>query len=113
MEVVYLMSLLQTLLVEVAAIINSRQLTANVQSDFTSLAPLSLVNLLTIKSKVVMPPPGHFISPDQYCRKQWKRVQHLSNEFWNQWEKEVLLTLQNREKWNKKQKIARLEMLCY
>ena len=104
---------LETLLVEVEAVINSCPLTKDVLSDVTSRAPLSPVNLLTIKSKVVMPPPGHFISPDQYCRKQWKRVQHLSNEFWNQWRKEVLLTLQNREKWNKKQKIARLEMLSY
>ena len=55
---------LQTLLVEVEAIINSRPLTTDVLSDVTSLAPLSPVNLLTMKSKVVMPPPGHFISPD-------------------------------------------------
>ena len=55
---------LQTLVVEVKAIINSCPLTTNVLSDATSLAPLSPVNLLTMKSKVVMPPPGHFISPD-------------------------------------------------
>ena len=48
---------LQTLLVEVEAIINSQPLTADVLSEVTSLAPLSPVNLLTIKSKVVMPPP--------------------------------------------------------
>ena len=95
---------LQTLLVEVEAIINSRPLTTDVLSDVTSLAPLSPVNLLTMKSKVVMPPPGHFTSPDRYCRKQWRRVQHLLNEFWNRWRKEVLLTLQNRGKWNKQQR---------
>ena len=37
-----------------------------------------------------------------YCRKHWRRVQHLSNEFWSRWRKEVLLTLQNRQKWNNK-----------
>ena len=57
-----------------------------------------------MKSKVVMPPPGHFTSPDRYCRKQWRRVQHLLNEFWNRSRKEVLLTLQNRGKWNKQQR---------
>ena len=57
---------LQTLLVEVEAIINSRPLTTDVLSDVTCLAPLSPVNLLTMKSKVVMPPPGHFTSPDRY-----------------------------------------------
>ena len=55
---------LQTLLVEVEAIINLRPLTTDVLSDVTSLAPLSPVNLFTMKSKVVMPPPGHFTSPD-------------------------------------------------
>ena len=55
---------LQTLLVEVEAIINSHPLTTDVLSDVTSLAPLSPVNLPTMKSKVVMQPPGHFISQD-------------------------------------------------
>ena len=48
---------LQTLLVEVEAIINSCPLTTDVLSDVTSLAPLSPVKLLKKKSKVVMPPP--------------------------------------------------------
>ena len=73
---------LQTLVVGVVAIIDSCPLTRDVLSDATSLAPLSPVNLFTMKSKVVMPSPGHFISPDLYCRKHWRRVQHLSNEFW-------------------------------
>ena len=55
---------LQTLLVEVAVIINSRPLKTDVLNDITSLAPLSLIALLTMKPKVGMPPPGHFISPD-------------------------------------------------
>ena len=72
---------LQTLLVEVEAIINSHPLATDMLSDVTSLVPLSPVNLLTIKSKLVMPPPGHFISPDRYYRKHWRRAQNLSNEF--------------------------------
>ena len=27
-------------------------------------------------------------------------MQHVANKFWDRWRKEVLLTLQNREKWN-------------
>ena len=27
-------------------------------------------------------------------------MQHVANEFWDRWRKEVLLTLQNRGKWN-------------
>ena len=51
-----------------------------------------------------MPPPGYFTSPDRYCRKHWRRVQNLSNKFWNQWRKKVLLTLQNRGKSTKQQR---------
>ena len=72
---------LQTLLVEVEAIINSRPLITDVLSDVTSLVPLSPVNLLTMKSKLVMTPPGHFISPNRYYRKHWRRAKNLSNEF--------------------------------
>ena len=49
-----------------------------------------------------MSAPGVFMSADVYCRKHWRQVQHLSNEFWSRWRKEVLLTLQNRQKWNDK-----------
>ena len=91
---------LQTLVAEVEAIINSRPLTTEVMNDATSLAPLSPINLLTMKSRVVMPSPGNFTTPDRYSRKQWRRVQHVANKFWDRWRKEVLLALQNREKWN-------------
>ena len=91
---------LQTLVVEVKAIVNSKPLPTDVMNDATSLAPLSPVNLLTMKSRVVMPPPGNFTTPDRYSKKQWRRMQYVANEFWDRWRKEVLLTLQNREKWN-------------
>ena len=91
---------LQTLLVEVEAILNSRPLTIETINDVTNLIPLSLINLLTMELKLVMPPPCVFASPDKYCGKHWRRVQHICNEFWNRWRKEVLLSLQSRTKWN-------------
>ena len=91
---------LRTLLVEVEAIVNSRPLTTDLLSDANSLIPLSPINLLTIKSKVVMPPSRIFSTPDIYSRKHWRRAQHISNEFWDRWRKEVLMTLQGRQKWN-------------
>ena len=48
-----------------------------------------------------MPPPGEIQKEDIYCRKQWRRVQHLANEFWSRWNKEVYAALQVRNKWNK------------
>ena len=93
---------LQTLFTEVEAIVNSHPLTTDVINDVTSLVPLSPINLLTMKSGVFMPPPDVFVSTDMYCRKHWRRLQHFSNELWSRWRKEVLLTLQNRQKWNDK-----------
>ena len=34
------------------------------------------------------------------CRRHWRRVQHICNEFWNRWGKEVLLSLESRTKWD-------------
>ena len=57
-----------------------------------------------MKSRVVMPPPSNFTIRDIYSRKQWRRVQHVANEFWCRWKKEVALTLQNREKQNNRKR---------
>ena len=92
---------LHTLLCEAEAIVNSRPLTIDSLSDPQSLTPLTPNHLLTMKTKVVLPPPGAFQSADKYCRKRWKRVQHLANQFWVRWKKEYLLNLQQRQKWLK------------
>ena len=52
-----------------------------------------------MKTKVVLPPPGVFQRADVYCRKRWRAVQYLANEFWTRWRKEYLLNLQQRQKW--------------
>ena len=56
-------------------------------------------NLLTMKSKVIVPPPGVFDRPDIFSKKRWRRVQHIANEFWTRWKKEFLTQLQVRQKW--------------
>ena len=84
---------LQILLVEMEAVLNSHPLTTETINDDTSP-----INLLTMKSNIVMPPPVGFASPDKYCRNHWRRFQHIRNEFWNRWRKEVLLNLQSRTK---------------
>ena len=81
---------LHTLLIEVEAIVNSCPLTTNVLSDANSMIPFSPINLLTLKSRVVIPPHGIFTAPDIYCYKHWRRVQHISNEFWSRWKKKFL-----------------------
>ena len=84
---------LQTLMTETEAIVNSRPLTVETINDGQSPMPISPNNILTMKTKVVMPPPGVFQKPDLYCRSRWRRIQHLSNEFWSRWRKEFIQTL--------------------
>ena len=68
---------LSTLMIEVEAIVNSRPLAVEVE------AAISPSNLLTIKSKVVMPPPGSFGTVDLYSKRRWRGIQHITNEFWS------------------------------
>ena len=91
---------MQTLVLEVEAIANSRPLTTEVINDTRSLAPLNPTNRLTLKSRLVMPPPGNFTTPDKYSRKQLRRVQHVAKGFWDRQRKEVLLNPQSRKRWN-------------
>ena len=92
---------LRTLMAETEAIINSRPLTVDTLNDANSPLPLSPMQLLTLKSDVVFPPPGDFQRPDLYCKKHWRRVQFLANEFWRRWRTEYLAALQARQKWSK------------
>jgi len=92
-------SLYRTLLAEVECIINSRPLTVP-SSDPGDLDPLTPNHLLTMKSKIVMLPPGDFQKTDVFLCRRWKRVQYLSNVFWSRWQKECVQNLQERVKWN-------------
>ena len=92
---------LVTFFCEAEAIVNSRPLNVKSINDPDSLRPLTPNHLLTMKSKIVLSPPGIFRSADQYSRKRWRRVKHLSNEFWSRWRKEFLQSLQQRQKWGK------------
>ena len=95
---------LRTLFAETEAILISRPLTVETLGDVKSEQPLSPNNILTMKTKLVMPPPGEFLRGDELSRRRWRRVQHIANEFWQRWKKEFLLTLQSHQKWNKKRR---------
>ena len=55
---------LRTVLCEAEAIVNSRPLMVNTLSDPDFPDPLTPNHLLTLKTKVVLPPPGMFQSAD-------------------------------------------------
>ena len=90
---------LRTFICESEAIVNGRPLTVETLNDPLSPVPLTPSALLTGKTKLVLPPPGKFQNEDVYCRRRWRRVQHLSNQFWTRWKKEYLQNLQTRSKW--------------
>ena len=79
---------LRTQFVETKAILNSWPLTFETVGDVKNEHPLSLTNILTMKTKVVIPPPGGLVRDDVFSRKLWRRIQHITNEFWKRWRKE-------------------------
>jgi len=91
---------LRTLMTEAESIVNSRPLTVENLSDPLASEPLTPNHLLTLKTQVVLPPPGKFEPPDTYSRKRWHRVQYMENQFWLRWQKEYCNLLQKRQKWN-------------
>ena len=62
--------------------------------------PLSPSHLLTMKTDVILPPPGTFLRPDIYSGRSWWRVQHITMEFSTRWRKTFVQTFQVRQKWN-------------
>jgi hypothetical protein len=97
-------SSLRTFLYEAMAIVNSRPIAVDHPNDPREPAPITPNHLLTMKSGIVMPPPGNFVREDLYARKRWRKVQHLANEFWLRWKKEYLQSLQTRQKWQSKRR---------
>ena len=65
---------LRTFMVEAEAIVNCRPLTVDTINSPQMPEPLTPSHLLTMKSKVILPPPGEFQSADLYSRKRWRRV---------------------------------------
>ena len=90
---------LRTLMCEAEAIVNSRPM-APPGTNVPEEEPLTPNHLLTMKSRVLLPPPGEFQRADMYLIKRWKRVQYLVNQFGDRWRKGFLLALQERQKWN-------------
>ena len=94
--------LLITMMCEVEDIINSRPISVVDMSHTNEPEPLTPTFLLTQKSRVVLPFPGTFATPNIYARQRWRRVQHLANVFWDRWRKEIVYAAQERRKWEKR-----------
>lgn len=69
---------------EIMAIVNSRTLSRENLNDPLGRIPTTPNHLLTPKTEPVIPPSGEFVCEDLYTRKRWKKVQYLSERFWQQ-----------------------------
>ncbi len=96
-------STLRTFLYEAMAIVNSWPLSPENLCEPT-IEPLTPNHLLTIKSRIILPPPGEFEKEDVYARKRWRKTQYLAKEFWQRWRKEYVALLQPRQKWTEEKK---------
>ena len=72
---------LSTFIVEAESIVNCQRLAVTDVSSPECLDLLTPNQLLTMKSSVVLPPPGSFQRADLYCKKRSCHAQHLANEF--------------------------------
>ena len=97
---------LRTLFTEVEFIMNNRPIVAasDDPADLEALTP----NHFLLQRKVTGLPPGIFVKEDHLGRKQWRKVQYLTDIFWKRWISEYLPTLTEREKWLKDQRNVRV-----
>ena len=69
-------------MVECEAILNSHPLTVDTIRDVNSPGQLAPANILTMKPKVTLAPPGVFERPDIFSKRRWRKVQDIANKFW-------------------------------
>ena len=67
---------LHTFLAEAAGIVNLRPQSVSNLADANSEPSISPNSLLTMKSSIVVPPQGNFVTEQSYSRKRWKNVQY-------------------------------------
>jgi len=89
----------QTVLKEVASLLNSRPLT-NVCSDPNEPEPLT-PNHFILGNHAPHIPADLEENFDGLSRRRWKQSQYLVNQYWRRWMREYVPTLIERKKWDK------------
>ena len=91
--------ILNTLLIEVESILNSRPLVP-VTFDPNDDEPLTPNHLLLLRGNPTLP-PGLFTERDCYARRRWAQAQYLANQFWRRFTREYLPNICYRQKWQR------------
>lgn len=90
---------MNTLLVQIEGILNSRPLTAT-SDDANDLAPLTPAHFLIGREITAIAEPSYDgLKENRLSR--WQYVQRLRQSFWQRWSIEYLTSLQHRSKWYK------------
>lgn len=88
---------LNTVLVQIEAVLNSRPL-CPLSSDPNDLSVLTPGHFLTLQPLTALPDPDlSHLNLNRLTR--WQLLQHLHQTFWKRWCREYLHTLQQRGKW--------------
>lgn len=83
---------------EVESIVNNRPITAvsDDPDDCSALTP----NHFPLQRATQLP-TGVFVKEDLFSRRRWRKVQSLSDHYWERWIREYVPTPQKRSKWVK------------
>lgn len=92
---------LQTLVVEVEAVLNSRPIApmSDDPNDGEALTPGHLL----IGSSLISIPEENFDCSKLSVLSRWQQISFLKQQFWRMWSRDYLLSLQQRSKWFKPQ----------
>ena len=90
---------LSTVFCEAENILDNRPLTttSTASNDMLPLTPNMLIN----PRGKSLHAPGQFDKSEIYAKRRWRRAQYLVQVFWTRWKKEYLVTLQQRNKWQR------------
>ncbi|XP_073820296.1 uncharacterized protein [Musca autumnalis] len=92
---------LQTLIVEIEAILNSRPI-APLSDDPNDGEALTPGHLLIGCSMVTVPEPALDVTKPSLLTR-WQQISYLKQQFWKLWSRDYLLSLQQRSKWFKEE----------
>ncbi|XP_073835822.1 uncharacterized protein [Musca autumnalis] len=92
---------LQTLIVEIEAILNSRPI-ASMSNDPNDGEALTPGHLLIGSSLVAIPEKTIEVDKPSLLTR-WQRISYLKQQFWHMWSRDYLLSLQQRSKWFKEE----------